>query len=115
MTDKMPLPLYNVGDIIRLKSLQQLRQDLGTPIRAQCGWAVPMNEYAGGEYEVMSCESFASNGFHYSYRLRGAGGYLYSEDTIDHAAFEKLNTVSICDVRMLYDDLMSGNSMPDVQ
>lgn len=115
MKDKMPLPLYDVGDIIRLKSLWQLQQDLGTPIRAQCGWTVQMNEYAGGEYEVTNCDCFANNGFHYSYKLRGAGDYLYSEDTIDHAASEKLNTVSICDVRMLYDDLMSGNSMPDVQ
>ena len=99
----MQRPLYRVGDVVRIKDLDTLIRELGSPIAAQCGWSLGMNEYAGNEYEVISVDSFKSRGFHYSYGLAGAGRFLYSEDVLEPACEISGDTINIL---MDYDALM---------
>ena len=96
-------PLYRVGDVVRIKDLDTLKRELGSPIAAQCGWNSDMDRYAGNEYEVISVDSFKSRGFHYSYGLAGASGFLYSEDVLEPAREISGDTINIL---MDYDALM---------
>jgi hypothetical protein len=98
------IPMYDVGDIVRVKNLERLRQDLGWPIQAVCSWVGDMNRYAGGEYRISHCRWFSSQGGHYSYQLEGCGGWWFSEDTFE--------TQELCvgDVQMSYDELMAGTN-----
>ena len=80
----MKQALYKIGDTVKIKDLTTLKQELGNPIRAQCGWNhTVMDKYAGGTYVVVDVIESTRNGFHYSYKLDGAGRWWFSEDTIE--------------------------------
>lgn len=76
-------PLYEIGDYVTIKDLETLKEELGDPIIAQCGWCSDMNKYAGGEYMIINRRYSDYRGAHYSYRLEGAGRWLFSEDTLE--------------------------------
>lgn len=74
--------LYKIGERVIVKDLAALREELGDPIDAQCGWYAPgMNEYAGKD-GVVSAVKEGINGGYYVYRLKGFGRWWFSEDTL---------------------------------
>lgn len=80
----MKQALYKIGDTVKIKDLTTLKQELGNPIRAQCGWHHgTMDKYAGGTYVVVDVTASIGNGFHYSYMLNGCRHWWFSEDTIE--------------------------------
>jgi hypothetical protein len=78
------IPLYNVGDFVKIKTIEELRETLGNPIAAKCHWVSGMNAAAGGIYMVthVKCCRRSFDDF-FVYNLEGAGKYVYSEDTFD--------------------------------
>lgn len=94
--------LYKIGDTVKIKDLTTLKQELGDPIRAQCGWYHgAMDKYAGGTYVVVDVIKSTGNGFHYSYRLNGCRRWWFSEDTIESPETEAPY------ISMGYDELMN--------
>ena len=98
-------PLYQVGDLVKIKDLDRLKQDLGDDIRAQCGWAPMMNVYAGGVYEVASIVKSTYREFHYSYKFKETGLWCFSEDTFEEDAFEADGESA--NISMDYDEVMA--------
>ena len=98
----MKQALYKIGDTVKIKDLTTLKQELGDPIRAQCGWHhATMDKYAGGTYVVVDVTKSIGNGFHYSYKLDGCRGWWFSEDTIELPETEDPY------ISMGYDELMN--------
>ena len=99
-------PLYKIGDFVKVKDLDKLKEELGYPIHAQCGWfSIEMDKFAGGVYEVVQIFSSNMCEFHYSYRFRETGGWWFSEDTIDTEWLDEIEVPSK-NVSMSYEELM---------
>ena len=79
---------YKIGDLVRVKPLEMLRDEFGPRIDVPFGWTLGMNKYAGGEYEILCV--WESGG----YALRDAGGWTFPEcvfEDVDHEiSFDKL-------------------------
>lgn len=96
----MKQALYKIGNIVKIKDLTTLKQELGDPIRAQCGWHhSSMDKYAGGTYVVVDVMKSSANGFHYSYKLDGCRSWWFSEDTMEPPEAPHIS--------MGYDELMN--------
>lgn len=94
-------PKYCVGDVVSIKSLEDLKKDLGDPIDAQCGWSPEMNRYAGGSFRILECRKFgAGKRLHYSYLLDSCHYWWFSEDT-----FEAEDAIP-SDIQIGYDEFM---------
>ena len=96
-----PAPLYKIGDFVKVKDLATLKAELGDPIKAQCGWVPGMEKCAGGVFEIENVGSFMGNGFHYSYKLKGAK-YLFSEDTL-----EPEDEPALAEILISYENIMN--------
>lgn len=76
-------PLYEIGERVIVKDLATLREELGDPINAKCGWyASGMNRYAGKD-GIVSGIKVGINGGYYVYQLAGCGNWWYSEDVLE--------------------------------
>lgn len=109
MSSQKPIALYEVGDVVRVKSIEQLHKDLGNPIRAQCGWSNHMDRYTGREFMVVYRHESNSGGFHYSYKLSGAGNWYFSEDVLCENMSFRTEEARVSP--MSYDDLMGSEAI----
>ena len=76
--------LYKVGDRVRVKDLATLKEELGDPDNAWCGWAEEMDKYCGQEYQIEE----ASTGEFFGvlrpyYYLIGVPDWIYTEDVLE--------------------------------
>ena len=95
-------PLFCVGDIVRIKSLEEIEADIGGKHNALCGWCMQMDRAAGNEYEVVEVLKSTSGGFHYSYRFDGTGMYWFSEDVLEALKMHQNSSV------MSFEEFMNG-------
>lgn len=95
--------LYEIGERVIVKDLATLREELGDPIDAQCGWyASGMNEYAG-KGGIVSAVKEGINGGYYVYRLKGFGLWWFSEDTLKPS-----DDVGLIDFSITLNDILEG-------
>lgn len=101
-------PLYSVGDIVRVKDLITLKDELGDPINALCGWYEEgMDQYAGGVYEVSDVH-YADHGRktpYYIYRFKDTESWWFSEDVLEHP-FDSLTREDSIHQSMSYEEVM---------
>ena len=92
---------YNAGDLVKIKDIDRLREELGDPIVAKCGWVSGiMDDFAGGTYEVLKVLVKPD---HCSYHLAkpGCGSWYFSDETIEEDEYEEVSF----QVHMSYEDL----------
>ena len=61
---------YEVGDLVRVKELDVLKEEFGATIRIPSGWNPVMKELCGGEFTIMEV----------AHRRGGKCIYYFSED-----------------------------------
>lgn len=75
--------LFNIGDRVKFKTLERLKEEFGDPIQVKSGWLDIFNQYAGEWYTVINVGEFTGGGLHYSYQLDGASYWWFSEEIFE--------------------------------
>jgi hypothetical protein len=76
--------LYKVGDRVRVKDFETLKQELGNPHNAWCGWDPKMDQYCGQEYLIEATHAAVlARVLRPYYHLVGCPGWIYTEDVLE--------------------------------
>ena len=79
----MKTPRYTVGDIVRVKTLDELRRDLGEDMETPCHFVEEMYEFCGLCLEVIGVYDFCDKGENFFYDLQGGQGWNFDECVLD--------------------------------
>ena len=101
----MKTPRYAVGDIVRVKTLAELRRDLGEAMETPCGFVEEMYEFCGQCLEVIGVHDvYGKEGFYY-YILGGADYWYFDECVLDDFFIADEPNIDISSLSMSYESL----------
>lgn len=80
-------PMFAVGDLVRVKSLDELVIEFGADIDTPCHFVASMQEYCGMKMEVERV--FAVDEMHFAYHLIGGEGWNFDECVLDDGIIEE--------------------------
>lgn len=86
----MKTPRYAVGDIVRVKTLDELRRDLGEAMETPCHFVSEMYEFCGHTMEVIAVfDTYDDEGQQFYYTLNGGDGWNFDECVLDDFLVEE--------------------------
>lgn len=100
----MKTPRYAVGDIVRVKTLDELRRDLGENIETPCKFVEAMYEFCGQSMEVIGVFDILDKSDFY-YALNGGDGWNFDECVLDDFFITDEPQPDINNISMSYESL----------
>ena len=100
----MKTPRYTVGDIVRVKTLDELRRDLGEAMETPCSFVEEMYEFCGQCLEVIGVYDVGEN---FYYRLQGGGSWNFDECVLDDFFITDEPQPDISNISMNYESLFN--------
>lgn len=100
----MKTPRYAVGDIIRVKTLDELRRYLGENIETPCNFVEEMYEFCGQCMEVIGVFDFHDKSSFY-YALKGGDSWNFDECVLDDFFITDEPQPDISNISMNYECL----------
>ena len=101
----MKTPRYAVGDLVRVKTLDELRRDLGEHIETPCEFVEEMYEFCGQCMEVIGVFDFPDNGENFYYALKGGDSWNFDECVLDDFFIADEHQLDISKISMNYESL----------
>lgn len=101
----MKTPRYAVGDLVRVKTLDELRRDLGEHIETPCEFVEEMYEFCGQCMEVIGVFDFCDLGVNFYYALKGGDSWNFDECVLDDFFIADEPQPDIENISMNYESL----------
>lgn len=101
----MKTPRYAVGDIVRVKTLDELRRDLGEAMKTPCTFVEGMYEFCGQCLEVIGVYDVYAQGENFCYTLQGGDGWSFDECVLDDFFITDEPQPDISNISMNYESL----------
>ena len=101
----MKTPRYAVGDIVRVKTLDELRRDLGEDMETPCNFVEEMYEFCGQCLEVIGVYDVYGKGDNFYYALQGGGRWNFDECVLDDFFITDEPQPDISNISMNYESL----------
>ena len=101
----MKTPRYAVGDIVRVKTLDELRRDLGEAMETPCNFVEEMYEFCGQCLEVIGVYDVHDKGENFYYVLQGGDSWNFDECVLDDFFIADEPNIDISSLSMNYESL----------
>ena len=101
----MKTPRYAVGDIVRVKTLDELRRDLGEAMETPCHFVEEMYEFCGQCLEVIGVYDVHDKGENFYYALQGGDSWNFDECVLDDFFIADEPQPDISNISMNYESL----------
>ena len=101
----MKTPRYAVGDIVRVKTLDELRRDLGEAMETPCHFVEEMYEFCGQCLEVIGVYDVHDKGENFCYALQDGDRWSFDECVLDDFFITDEPQPDISNISMNYGSL----------
>ena len=102
----MKTPRYEIGDVVRVKTLDELHRELGEEIETPCGFVEKMYKFCGQCMEVIGVHKVPVPGENFYYRLEDDGyGWDFDECVLDDFFIDDEQQVDVANITISYESL----------
>lgn len=101
----MKTPRYEIGDVVRVKTLDELHREFGEKIKTPCPFVEKMYKFCGQCMEVIGVYKTTAQGEEFCYELRNGGGWNFDECVLDDFFIDDEQQVDVANITISYESL----------